>query len=255
MSWLTDEPEDRRLTRPPVGLVVCQVRHETEYATSDASRALKIKDALGWPADLTENTTQGISVAFATDTGITAAPSRSARGWQMRSSDGKWVATIQPDHFAIETTAYSGWENFRGRLEELAAAVAEHVSPSLEHRIGLRFVNQITHPEVQNPQDWQKFVGEDLFQEKLYESVGDSFSAAMQIIQVQPLKDHTLVMRHGFQIDEDSVPTYILDNDCSRQGSRTFSPGTVMESMEILHKISLQAFEMGTTKALRDHLT
>ncbi|MFI2347148.1 TIGR04255 family protein [Streptomyces sp. NPDC019443] len=253
MGWLTREPEDRRLSRPPVVLVVCQVRHETEYAASDAARALKVKAALDWPTELTENVVQGLNLAVAHGTGLTASQTPAVRGWQLKTPDGRWTVSLQPDHFALETVAYNGWSEFRERLEQLAAAVGEHVAPALEHRIGLRYVNQITHPDVKAPLDWRKFISEELFQEKLYEGLGDGFRAAMQVVEVLPSAHQSLVIRHGLQLGQGNGLTYVLDNDSARQGSRSFDVQSILNSVEKLHLNSLRAFEMETTEVLRSY--
>ncbi|MFF7074214.1 TIGR04255 family protein [Streptomyces pseudovenezuelae] len=253
MSWLTDEPRDRRLDNPPIALVVCQVRHETEFAASDATRALGIKDSLNWQTDLDESVTQSLSVAVGQT--LTASQTPVMRGWQMRSPDGGWTVNIQPDHFAIETNAYEGWDKFKDRLENLITAVSENVSPSLRHRVGLRFVNQITHPSVEEPHDWREWIGEKIYQGQLYESSGDSLRAAMQVFEVATPDGNTLVMRHGFQTPNQGEPRkYILDNDCSQSGSLKFDPPALTQTVESLHKLALRAFEMGTSPALRKYL-
>ncbi|PAZ16671.1 hypothetical protein CLM62_06975 [Streptomyces sp. SA15] len=255
MSWLTDEPKDRRLDNPPLALVVCQVRHETEYAASDAARALRIKDSLDWQTELNESVTQGVNVALGQSFGLTASQTPAMRGWQLRSSDGGWIVNIQPDHFAIETTAYEGWEKFKQRLGMLIQAVGENISPSLRHRVGLRFVNQIGYPNVESPQDWKECIGEVIYQEKLYSSLGSSLKAAMQVFEVTAPDGNTLVMRHGFQASgHGESMTYVLDNDCSRTGSLKFDASEILGIVESLHKLSLRAFEMGTSEALRKYL-
>ncbi|PWI41151.1 TIGR04255 family protein [Streptomyces sp. ICBB 8177] len=255
MSWLTDEPRDRRLRNPPLALVVCQVRHETEYAASEASRALRIKEALGWPTELSESVTQGVNVALGQGFGMTTSQAPAVRGWQLRSPDSGWIVNIQPDHFAIETTLYAGWVSFRQRLEALIRAIGEQISPTLRHRVGLRFVNQITHPDVVNPQDWEAYIGKDIYQSSLYSGLGDTLRAAMQVIEVAAPEGNTIVVRHGFKYpSHGSEMTYVLDSDCSQVGSREFNVASLLGNVDSLHKLSLRAFEMGTTLELRKHL-
>ncbi|MFI6768616.1 TIGR04255 family protein [Streptomyces sp. NPDC050355] len=250
-GWLTGTPHDRPLKRPPVGLVVCQIRHETEYAASSIERAVSIRDALGWQAPLNEHVIQGINVQVDQHVSVRPNADPLARGWRMQN--GAWLVTLQNDHFAIETTEYPGWEEFSVTLGRLVKAVQKVISPRVENRVGLRFVNQFSHPDVRSPLDWRRFIGEEIFQEKLYGSVGPSISAAMQVMEIQPSPEQSLVVRHGFQKDESTGRlTYILDNDCSRQGARPFESASIMETAEELHISALRAFEKGTTEALRD---
>ncbi|MEU3348749.1 TIGR04255 family protein [Streptomyces sp. NPDC006700] len=254
-GWLTREPEDRRLSRPPVALVVCQVRHETEYAASDAARALKVRAALDWSTELSESLVQGFNLSVGQFTGVSASQAPSVRGWQLKTPDGTWTVSLQPDHFAIETTRYNGWSEFRNRLSQLAAAVGEHIAPALEHRVGLRYVNQITHPEVRRPVDWHNYISPELFQTSLYEGLDDDFRAAMQVIEAAPSPSHTMIIRHGLQLENGDRLTYVLDNDSARQGSRPFDVQSILETVDVLHLNELRAFEMGTTVALRDYYT
>ncbi|MEK2492378.1 TIGR04255 family protein [Kitasatospora purpeofusca] len=254
-DWLSTDPEDRRLRRPPLALVVCQVRHESIFAASDAARVLRVKDDLPWASDLEETMRQAVNFSISQEKGISAAHSPGAVGWQLRSPDGQWTASIQPDHFSLETSQYGGWKDFRGKIQALTDSIIKNISPALEHRIGLRFVNQITHPEVSSLAEWRQFISPDIFQGDFYETSGSRMRAAMQVFEIAPSTGRSLVIRHGWQ----GPPTqgggsYLLDNDCSRQGSRAMVSEQLMEEADHLHKLALQAFEMETSETLRDYL-
>jgi uncharacterized protein (TIGR04255 family) len=253
-NWLIDEPEDQHLDAAQLSLVVCQVRHQNEVAATAATRALKIQRSLGWESELTENLGQEISLNLIDGATLHSASHNQTKGWRYTSADGMWVATVMPDFFALETRAYSGWKTFSERLSELTSAVSEHVSPEIENRVGLRFVNEISSPEVTSPANWSGLIDEKLLQAELLSELGERLRAAMQVIEIRTVDNHSLVMRHGTQSPGGNQWHYIIDSDCSRQGAREFTIENVMATSEELHKLALRAFEMATTKNLRIQL-
>ncbi|MGI5405158.1 TIGR04255 family protein, partial [Streptomyces sp. CA-135486] len=113
--WLAVPPGEVHLARPPVGLVVCQIRHESRIAACDGAVALKIDRALDWRTCLEEHQLS-YPTAGDSQTGAAASSVPAAGGWQMQSLDREWTVTVQADHFAIETSAYPGWSEFSRRL-------------------------------------------------------------------------------------------------------------------------------------------
>ncbi|WP_405933698.1 TIGR04255 family protein [Streptomyces sp. NBC_00827] len=238
------------LARPPVSLVVCQVRHETQPAACSPSAVLGIDAALDWDTRLEEH--QPISAVLAdSDTGAPPPAGAAVRGWRMQSIDGEWTVTVQSDHFAIETSRYPGWEEFRRRANILIEAVQAAAQPEIEQRIGLRYVNQLQHPDIAQPADWRSLIGDALYQDTLYTSTGEDLQAVMQVVDLQPEPAHRMVMRHGFQRREGLA--YILDTDCSRQKQRAFDADAITTSLERLHHMARSAFVWATTKNLRTY--
>jgi uncharacterized protein (TIGR04255 family) len=169
----------------------------------------------------------------------------------MQSTDGEWTVTVQPDHFAIETSRYPGWEEFQRRARILIEAVQAAAQPEIEQRIGLRYVNQLQHPDVNQPADWRSLISDALYQDTLYTSAGEDLQAVMQVVDLRTDPAHRIVMRHGFQRREGLA--YVLDSDCSRQHQRAFDAGTVTASLERLHHMARSAFVWATTKDLRTY--
>jgi uncharacterized protein (TIGR04255 family) len=254
VDWLSRDPEDRQLDGAQLALVVCQIRHEREVAASDAARALRVHEAVGWSKSLNEQLAQELSV-IAGGGGISAAPLSTNQGWQLQSDDGQWVASILPDNFSLETKAYGGWSEFRERLLSLVESVVEHIGPTLETRIGLRFVNQFNAPPAVDSAYWDGRISELIHQRVLYEGLGISLRTALQVLEIESLEGYSLVMRHGCQQMRSNVGSaYTLDMDCSRQRARALDAKKIADTVDSLHRLALQAFEMATTPAFRDEL-
>jgi uncharacterized protein (TIGR04255 family) len=157
------------------------------------------------------------------------------------------------DSFSLEVTAYPGWNEFRKRLVELASAVLKNIRPSLEHRVGLRFVNQIDHPDIQRPEDWKGLISDTLLQSELFSGLSDRMLAALQILQLRQPDGDSVVLRHGIQLQKNRWK-YLLDSDSSRQGTRRLAEASLQATVERLHRQALQAFELVTTPELRAYL-
>ena len=58
-------------------------------------------------------------------------------------SEGSNVG-LSIDFFALSTTAYTHWHDFKDNLDMVQKAVMQVYHPSVATRIGLRFINQFT---------------------------------------------------------------------------------------------------------------
>ena len=246
------EPSTERLKRAPLSLVVCQVRHEKNLAAADAKRAVAIHDALkGDYETLEEQSAQDLTVQ-AGPLGVQTLPGETARRWRMRSKDEAWTVVVMPDFFSIETTSYLDWDDFKRRLLELTTAVVEQIDPALEQRIGLRFINQISHPEVHSPQDWNGRIESSFLGPILHESLGLGIEATQQVVQLDSGDGRNAIIRHGCYRDQEGSGDwlYAFDQDCSVQYGRHFDMGQVMDAVESLHTLALQVFQAALTPDL-----
>lgn len=254
-DWLTSEPEDRQLKSAPVQLAVCQIRHEHTAAISDPNVALQIHNGLGWTAKLEEHVAQDLTIDMTSQGPPAPSQPNLRRGWRFKDGPGHYIATVMPDNFSLETTAYSDWSTFKSHLQELLSAVLAYVSPRLEHRTGLRFVNELRHPSISDISGWSGLIDDRLFQTELFAEVAGRARAAMQVIEVDVADDVSLVVRHGAHVDRtEQVATYVIDNDCARNSTRELTEKNVVSSIDELHRLALQAFEMATTETLRKML-
>jgi uncharacterized protein (TIGR04255 family) len=70
--------------------------------------------------------------------------------WRFSNVDDSWRVSLAPDFAAIETTAYESRNDFFSRFETVTQALAEHVSPSVVDRIGVRYIDRITGDAVKD---------------------------------------------------------------------------------------------------------
>lgn len=250
------EPSTEKLERSPLSLVVCQVRHEHTLAASDPKRAVAIHEVIkaDYPS-LDEQSSQEMNIS-AGALGVQTLPGQVSRGWRMRSQDQALTAVVMPEFFSLETTRYGDWKEFRGRLETLTTAVAQSIGPSLEQRIGLRFIDRITHPDVTGAKDWERWIHPSFLGPIAHEVLGRSVDTTQQIVQLDAEDGRSVILRHGCSRDPGPAGewVYMLDNDCFIQRGQSFDVDRIMSEVDQLHRLALQIFQAAITQDLYEYL-
>lgn len=253
-------PRKNRLLRSPLALAVCQVQYDDLPAVTDSHAMLVIHQSLGgrkgqYPiAEPMALNTVNIQIG-----GLPQQPQAATvkKGWRLRSEDGRWAITLMPDHVALETTKYTTWEgDFRQRLAALLDAVAEHVAPTIEHRLGLRYVNRIVELKVNKPTDLQNYIAPELLGLVLHSDFGGMVSGAQQQLDLDAGDGVHIVMRHGFLRDDDreGAPTYLIDFDIFRQGAQAFDVEDIKESADTFNELALRLFQRSLTEKMLMYL-
>jgi uncharacterized protein (TIGR04255 family) len=251
------EPDQTRLPHSPLDLVVCQLRFENQPRASEPVIALGIRDALGgeerYPR-LDQVQSQGFNMLVGSSIPPAIGQTSAATGWRLQSGDGQWVVSVMPDHIALETTRYEGWEEFRERMVELVEAAGGQLEPGIEQRLGLRYIDRITAIDSHAPADWQPYLAPELLGMVLSESLGGAVTAAREQLLLDLGEGFTCTFTHGFLPGEGGRIDYLLDYDLSREGGRPFVPDGVRGALETLHLDALKLFHASVTPALLDIL-
>jgi len=247
------EPRDETLERSPLRLVVCQVRHDRIAAIADASRALKVHQAIKDDFPSVEQTVEETLNVAGGPGGIAANRSEPQLGWRFRSSDEKWTITLGHSHFAIETSSYGRWEGFKKRLATLVHAVDEVLTPSLEQRLGLRMVDQVEHPEARTAEGFRGLIVDELLGPLAGGALSPSVRSTQGLIEIEGPDNSTVNLRHGLQPSDTSV-SYLLDHDAFRQVGRPFDVNGILDASDHLHQLAKQVFEAVITDKLYKYL-
>jgi uncharacterized protein (TIGR04255 family) len=188
--------------------------------------------------------------------GLQALPAEMNRGWKLQSEDGTWTVVIMPDFYALETTRYEDWADFKARLQTLTDAIGEVFEPSIERRLGLRYVDRLSEEEVATPEDWRGRVHDALLGAIAHPELGPGVAASQGIVQLRIDDYVNVLLRHGCALtsDSDDPCIYLLDHDCSREAARPFSSSDVMDGVEGLHTAALQIFQASLTSEYFDQL-
>lgn len=249
------EPRTDHLERSPLSLVVCQVRHERNDTVSEAPRAVAVHEQIAdlYP-QLEDQASQELMI-MAGESGVQAGPSQASRGWRMRDSGGSWTVTLMPDFFSVETTSYETWSDFSGRTKQVLNTVVDELHPAVEERIGLRFIDRITHPSVTVPADWRGLI-QPAFLGPIESGIGEAVAATQNVVQLGLDDGRNVILRHGAarETTPNGEAIYIVDTDCFVQRGRALSLDRALASIESLHSLALQLFQAAITDSLYEYL-
>lgn len=247
------DPRDETLERSPLRLVVCQVRHDRVAAVADASRALRVHEAIKSDFPKVDQTIEETFNLAAGPNALAANRAEPQLGWRFLSEDGDWTATLSHSHFAIETSAYGRWDGFKNRLTSLTRAVSDVLSPSVELRLGLRMVDHITHPDAISPEGFRGLIVEDLLGPLNPGVLSPSVRSTQALVELEGPEGTTVNLRHGYTIVDGSAG-YLLDHDCFRQVGHTFDVDAILRTTDLLHRLAKQVFDAAITDDLYQYL-
>jgi uncharacterized protein (TIGR04255 family) len=249
------EPDRRPLGRSPLQQAVCQIRYEALPRATEARVALAVHDRMGGrqgPFRRMEPL-QGVQISLGPQPLPTPAPT----GWRFLSDTGDWTGTLLSDHLALETTAYDSWDGtFRERLFGLIEAVSSELEPATVRRAGLRYVNRITDPPVESPQEWERYFPQELLGLVRHQHLGPGVTAAQQQVDLNATDAISVTLRHGFYRDAQRAQalTYVLDIDTYRDGYYPWDVQELKDLTDELNELSLQVFQQTVNSEMLDYL-
>jgi uncharacterized protein (TIGR04255 family) len=251
-----EDPRTDRLQRSPLSLVVCQVRHERRQEVEDPKVAIAVHGAVKEDMPILEEQTSQEMMLAGGATGLQASATQVARGWKMRAEDQAWTSVLMPDSFSIETTKYQDWSDFAPRVRLLTETVAAVVAPALEARIGLRFIDRISHPDVEKATDWHGLIKPMLLGPIGDPALGASVFGTQNVVHFEFEAGKRVGLRYGSTTDESpgGGPIFLLDTDCFVQRGSNFDVEDLLGVVESLHNLALQIFQWGMEDKLYSFL-
>ena len=249
-----------RFPRSPLALVVCQIQCEDLPAMATSQVMLAIHQSLGGrrgPYPIAEQVNLNRLNIHISGPVPQPPATTVTKGWRLRSEDRRWAITLLPDHVALETTNYTTWEeDFRTRISALLDALTSQGRPTIEQRLGLRYINRIADPGVATPTQLREYIAPELLGMVLHQSLGEMVKGAQQQIELEAGEGIQVVMRHGFSRDEDrdGALAYLLDFDIFRQGIQAFDVADIRSSLDRFHGLALRLFQQSLTEKMLAYL-
>jgi uncharacterized protein (TIGR04255 family) len=137
-------PAEVPLQAAPLVRVIAQLRFPEILSVEQREFVAPFQEATrGTYAVLRQEQTQGILLGPG---GI--APVKPKIAWRFSDTTGDWRVSLTSEFLALETTKYVSRSDFFSRLQFLTEAVIEHIGPSQLDRLGVRYIDRITGPEV-----------------------------------------------------------------------------------------------------------
>jgi len=249
------EPIPDALEHSPLKLVVCQVRIEESPSVTDPRVGLELFERLGgrdgpYPV-LEPFKAEQIEVRVGSKVPLSTQQTPLA-GWRAFSEDRNWIVALLSGSVALETKAYTTWDDdFLPRVERILAAVNEQLRPAIQMRIGLRYVDLISRPGISSPQGWRGRIVDEVIGPIQHPVIGSSVLAVQQQVDIDAGERVRCTLRHGtVPSDADGGPGYLLDWDIYQEEVRAFDPGVIRERLVVFHRLALQLFQQAITPEL-----
>jgi uncharacterized protein (TIGR04255 family) len=247
------------LANSPLTSVVCQVRFDPTPRAGEARVVQELRTRLGGE-DAFPHLESIAEASLSISVGPNAPPVSqqiNATGWRMRTNDGSRIVSLLPSSVSYEVADYPGWDAFVAGFDTVIAAVSEIVEPVFEQRFGMRYINQLTVPEVRAPDGWRGYIEDAFLGLATDDEIGDSVIFARQQAVLQLDDETRCTVNHGFAPDDarDQALTYVLDLDVAREGTRLFDIAGVHAASERFNDYALRLFQISTTAQLRELMT
>lgn len=238
MSLKFPEKPEVPLANPPLAEVICQVRYPA---------ILRI--AKEQPTEFQERIRQrfpeyGVEQPFKLSipgAGAVGEPSAELppRLLRFTSEDGHTTATLAVDFFALSTTRYQHWSIFVDDLAAVSKAVKAIYHPAYASRIGLRYVNRLSHTTtgLDNMQDILELIRPELTAVLRSDAWSNPEEWTSQL--VLPDRNGKLALRFVFNSKE-AEPFFQLDLDYFEQGKIALSE--LGKRVDKYHQVIYRAF-------------
>jgi len=259
VSLALPEPILDPLRNSPLRLVVCQVRFEEILSVTDARVGLNAYELVGGrqgPYPIFEQFKGEQLDVRVTPGAPVVATQTPVAGWRMRSADQAWTIVLLPGSVALETTAYTTWDaDFGPRLDTVIDAAAGALKPALQLRLGLRYVDVVTRPGIEHPDQWRGWIADSLLGPILHPVLGAGVLTTQQQVDLGAGDGIRCTLRHGSIVESPGGGlAYLLDWDVYDDAAREFDSAALKESVRRFNRLAVQLFQQAITPALFDEL-
>src|SRR5439155_23174828 len=119
---------------------------------------------------------------------------------------------------------------------------------------GLRYINRINEPRVENPQEWAEWIDPNIAGIARHQFALMT-TAAQQQFNLTVGDGTKATIGHGFYRERLSERlTLLLDLDVYREGMSPFDPVGINSTLYSLHRVALQLFQGMITEPLYQYL-
>jgi uncharacterized protein (TIGR04255 family) len=247
---LVDQPR-RRYRDNPLTQVICQVRFPVLQRFDEPGFLGPVQDAL---RDRYPRAVQEQQIGLMVGPGGVMPAQDAGKLWRFQDAEQAWSIVLGRDFFGVETARYEQFEVLRDRLRDVLPVILS-LGVNWRERMGLRYVNQIRHPDGRTPSKWRELLNPMFLGMVGGDELGADVIHAIQEIRLRE-QDGVLLIRHGLigpEASNDS-PFYLLDLDYADESPQPLHPDQLIEQVSSYHETIHNVFEMTLTPSMREHL-
>lgn len=208
----------------PLKVVVLQVRFSPILLLAQPAGLAPLQEAIRSDYPQAAAPEQQVSVSIAPNG--TVSPMAQMGPWRFLSEDGNWTVSVAPDFVALETKAYSRYEDFDTRARALFEVVPRVLQLRDRGRLGLRYVNEINYPEAATLAQWDELLDPELLG-ICGRELKERIVRTIQHIDVN-IDDGILTIRHGCDTSNEGASPYVIDLDAHDDESRPYTVDDIM---------------------------
>lgn len=236
--------------RNPLKVVVAQLKFPAVFALAQPTGVAQFQQAI--EADYPLNDVMGqvdVQLAPNPGLGIPQAPT-----WRFFPDGQAWIVGVSVSSLSLETKTYTRFEEFRDRFSTVLKAAVRTMPITRCTRLGLRYVNQIEHPEAVTLSDWTRFLNERLFGLATDDALDARVSQALQQISVE-IPDGKATIRHGYSRKPSGEgSTYVIDIDVYDEQQMSLDPDAIVARLAQWKEWEWQRFRGSISDALAEYL-
>jgi uncharacterized protein (TIGR04255 family) len=257
-----DLPEvDRVLFRKaPLVLTVAQVKYPAAVRFGEQASLADLQEEL---ANEYPIATKEQQVVLTVNIGGVEQSPGSSQLWRFSTPDRNWSVVVGQDAVTLEVRSYVKIEHFCDKLLRILGAIKQHIRPTYQLRLGLRYINEFRHEGAATMETWKELLNPDMLGlSALYaESVDHSYHEIRARFD-----DAVLVIRHGLLhgsiapvpgTSPGNNPYYLLDMDYFDETPVPWDSnrviGQVREWNEVMYRLFRWAMSERLFKALEPH--
>ena len=256
-----DEPG--RLNNSPLALVVAQVRFPAILSIQSDDRLLaRFQDAI---RETYPFLSVGHQVGFSVGPQGIEQQQNSGKIYQFTDVNRQWTVTLSADAVSLEARRYTSYEDFSERIFRVITAAQSIYRIDVRQRVGLRYVNEIRHPEASEAAHWASLINPQLLGLLADDRVVPLLSASYQEASLQ-LPTGGLTIRHGHFVQGTTVPSifgdapkdegpfYLLDFDAFHESFAALDVHTLNELFQGYNHTMFQLLRWGVQDKLFAYL-
>lgn len=230
--------DHRPLSDPPLRLVACELHFGGATHPEDGALARRWYEDLGGREGFFPKLGAVRETRFEvrTDEEDPRIHSEDQHGWRFQSDEEETQLTLMPGVMALATTKFTKWADFAPHMSKAVSLLARDLEPTVEVRVGLRFVNEFPGAELHNVLSPS---AQGLFAHEVLGTGISSSEMKWKVLLTDGFESSVRVARPGNQ----DGAALVLDIDTYREASAPFDEPAIQDAIGTLNGRGVSIFQ------------